>query len=350
MVGVISGYILPVESLHWFCRCWVGPFVPEEIPEVEGPREFNAFVNDILCMIDWIRGLERSKLVPPVSWLLPDRGETAVIVTGYEDQKKGVSRIPEDDRQVRARDWFVKHANLVAGENIFVSDNLQYFCTAEENLELPLALCFDPPPQTGKEKAAEPKSGKPLLCTTPEPQSSSKTPAATTPGKATTSATSGATSGKAKPTGRPTSGKPQSPGKPTSAAKPGSAKPTSSGKPASTRATSSGKPANAGGKPAGVRKVPAAVIAETSDVEGGDGNGSEGANLGDGEGAGTGAGGDTGSESGVDPDAERRGEDEDIENHVEPHTGQSMDNRRYACWRRHWERKRRCEYSRTWDS
>ncbi|KAH9916369.1 uncharacterized protein B0H18DRAFT_958874 [Fomitopsis serialis] len=156
MVGVISGYILPAESLHWFCECRVGPFVPEEIPEVEGPREFNAFVNDILCMIDWIRGLERSKLVPPVSWLLPDRGETAVIVTGYEDQKKGVSRIPEDDRQVRARDRFVKHANLAAGKNVFVSSTLQYFCTAEENLELPLALCFDPPPQKGKEKAAEP--------------------------------------------------------------------------------------------------------------------------------------------------------------------------------------------------
>ncbi|KAH9916458.1 uncharacterized protein B0H18DRAFT_958814, partial [Fomitopsis serialis] len=103
MVGVISGYILPAESLHWFCQCWVGPFVPEEIPEVEGPREFNAFVNDILCMIDWIWGLERSKLVPPHTGSITEPpskqgfsrtgGKTAVIVTGYEDQKKGVSWI-----------------------------------------------------------------------------------------------------------------------------------------------------------------------------------------------------------------------------------------------------------------
>ncbi|KAH9916223.1 uncharacterized protein B0H18DRAFT_958923, partial [Fomitopsis serialis] len=347
-------YILPVESLHWFCRCWVGPFVPEEIPEVEGPREFNAFVNDILCMIDWIRGLERSKLVPPVSWLLPDRGETAVIVTGYEDQKKGVSRIPEDDRQVRARDWFVKHANLVAGENIFVSDNLQYFCTAEENLELPLALCFDPPPQTGKEKAAEPywlippagphaaadcrgflaarcpfvgDTGSPLrprfrilvpMADASDPEvildervimqsvkyvicgyvlqlrglceEIRQTAALYNTGASVVKQNScchyarqgnykrdvwrDVWQGKAH--WQADFWQASEPGEATSAAKPGSAKPTSSGKPASTRATSSGKPANAGGKPAGVRKVPAAVIAETSDVEGGDGNGSRG--------------------------------------------------------------------------
>ncbi|KAH9914257.1 uncharacterized protein B0H18DRAFT_1125734 [Fomitopsis serialis] len=144
-MGMIGGYILPESSVHDFWAKRWGEQHLEDTPADEEPGVYDDVSHDIVYLIEWVRSLPATHRVAPVSWLLGKHGETAVIITAWEDQKRHFRRILEDKAQEELRDTFVQAANEAAGHDVFALKDLQYFSMSEQYLVLPLAMCYDRP-------------------------------------------------------------------------------------------------------------------------------------------------------------------------------------------------------------
>ncbi|KAH9913849.1 uncharacterized protein B0H18DRAFT_960148 [Fomitopsis serialis] len=130
-MGMIGGYILPESSVHDF---WVkrwGEQHLQDTPADEEPGAYDDVSHDIR-----LTALHQAPR---------QAGETAVIITAWEDQKRHFRRILEDKAQEQLRDTFVQAANEAAGHDVFAVKDLQYFSMSEQYLVLPLAMCYDRP-------------------------------------------------------------------------------------------------------------------------------------------------------------------------------------------------------------